>query len=66
MDSPSSPRNGRTKVAFFSTKQYDREYFNEYNKKFDYSFTFFEARLNEQTVNPGEIEGGMFSDYNIT
>jgi D-lactate dehydrogenase len=37
------------KVAFFSTQSYDRHYFNQYNSGQD--LVFFEAPLNEQTVN---------------
>jgi D-lactate dehydrogenase len=37
------------KIGFFSTQSYDKEYFERYNKH--HSITFFEAQLNEQTVN---------------
>ena len=37
------------KVAFFSTQPYDKEYFLRYNKH--HTLTFFEAQLDEQTVN---------------
>lgn len=37
------------KIAFFSTQSYDRQYFNRYNTGHD--LVFFEAPLNEQTVN---------------
>lgn len=37
------------KIAFFSTQPYDKEYFERYNKR--HEILFFEARLNEQTVN---------------
>jgi D-lactate dehydrogenase len=37
------------KIAFFSTQPYDKEYFERYNTK--HEIIFFEARLNEQTVN---------------
>ena len=37
------------KIAFFSTQPYDKEYFDRYNK--EHEIIFFEARLNEQTVN---------------
>jgi D-lactate dehydrogenase len=36
------------KIAFFSTKSYDREYFTRYNT--GHELVFFEAPLNEQTV----------------
>ncbi|HZI53941.1 MAG TPA: 2-hydroxyacid dehydrogenase [Chitinophagaceae bacterium] len=37
------------KIAFFSTQPYDKEYFERYNQH--HVITFFEAQLNEQTVN---------------
>ncbi|NII24564.1 2-hydroxyacid dehydrogenase [Pseudoflavitalea sp. X16] len=37
------------KIAFFSTQSYDRHYFNHYNT--GHELVFFEAPLNEQTVN---------------
>lgn len=37
------------KVAFFSTKSYDQAYFDEANQSL--SITYFEASLDEQTVN---------------
>ena len=37
------------KIGFFSTQPYDKEYFERYNKH--HVITFFEAQLNEQTVN---------------
>lgn len=37
------------KIAFFSTQSYDRTYFNQYNT--GHELAFFEAPLNEQTVN---------------
>lgn len=37
------------KIAFFSTQSYDRSYFNRYNT--GHELVFFEAPLNEQTVN---------------
>ncbi|MES2773511.1 MAG: 2-hydroxyacid dehydrogenase [Bacteroidota bacterium] len=36
-------------IAFFSTQPYDKEYFERHNKQ--HQITFFEAPLNEQTVN---------------
>ncbi|MFW5774255.1 MAG: 2-hydroxyacid dehydrogenase, partial [Tangfeifania sp.] len=38
------------KVAFFSSKSYDEEYFNKINKQFNHTLTFFETRLNIHTV----------------
>ena len=37
------------KIAFFSTKSYDKEYFIQYNG-FSHELSFFETRLNENTV----------------
>ncbi|MCM8539157.1 MAG: 2-hydroxyacid dehydrogenase [Lentisphaeraceae bacterium] len=38
------------KVAFFSTRKYDREFFEKNNEIFGHELTFFEAPLNENTV----------------
>jgi len=38
------------KVAFFSSKGYDQEYFEKVNKDFGFEFNFFESRLNRYTV----------------
>lgn len=38
------------KIAFFSTKSYDRESFEKNNKQ-NHQLDFYEAQLNEQTVN---------------
>jgi D-lactate dehydrogenase len=40
------------KIAFFSSQPYDIEYFNKYNKEYD--FIFHEASLQEHTVNLAE------------
>ncbi|MEP7372740.1 MAG: 2-hydroxyacid dehydrogenase [Chitinophagaceae bacterium] len=37
------------KIAFFSTQPYDKEYFDRYNE--EHEIIFFDAQLNEQTVN---------------
>ena len=39
------------KVAVFSTKSYDKEYFEKYNKDHNYSFSYFEASLKKDTAN---------------
>lgn len=44
----------KTKVAFFDTKPYDREFFTETNRKFGFELTFFEARLNPNTARMAE------------
>ncbi|MBC6368659.1 2-hydroxyacid dehydrogenase [Algoriphagus sp. AK58] len=38
------------KIAFFSTKSYDRESFLRQGQSYGYEFSFFEAQLNHQTV----------------
>lgn len=38
------------KIAFFSTQPYDKHFFTEHNKQFNYELEFFEATLNTQTV----------------
>lgn len=38
------------KIAFFSTKDYDREVFDEYNKKYSYDITYFSSKLNVETA----------------
>ena len=39
------------KIAFFSSKQYDQEYFNRMNADFNHTLSFFETRLNKYTVS---------------
>ncbi len=39
------------RIAFFSTKSYDREFFERYNDNPDIDITFYEARLKQSTVN---------------
>ena len=38
------------KIAFFDTKEYDKELFNEYNKKYNYDITYMESKLNRETA----------------
>ncbi len=38
------------RVAFFSTKPYDRRYFNDCNQQFGFDLTFFEPRLTPETA----------------
>ncbi|MBN2163006.1 MAG: 2-hydroxyacid dehydrogenase [Pontiellaceae bacterium] len=42
------------KVAFFSTKPYDRRFFDEANKEFGHEITYFETRLTRQTLKLAE------------
>ncbi|MEL7147948.1 MAG: NAD(P)-dependent oxidoreductase, partial [Bacteroidota bacterium] len=39
------------KIAVFSTKSYDQEYFEDYNDQQDIAFSFFETALNATTAN---------------
>lgn len=38
------------KIAFFDTKDYDQDFFDEYNKKYNYHITYFESKLNSETA----------------
>jgi len=38
------------KIAFFSTKSYDKEYFDSSNKEFQHSISYFEPSLNNETT----------------
>ncbi len=38
------------KIAFFDTKEYDKEVFNKYNEKYGYDITYFESKLNPETA----------------
>ncbi len=38
------------KIAFFDTKPYDKQSFDDVSKGFDFEITYFKARLNEHTV----------------
>ena len=42
------------KVAFFDTKDYDINLFDEYNKNYGYEITYFESKLNPETVHMAE------------
>lgn len=42
------------KIAFFDTKDYDRKLFDEYNKNFGYEITYYESKLNSETVHLAE------------
>ncbi len=45
------------KVAFFSAKPYEKEYFDRLNASFSHEISYFEPRLNEQTA--GFAEGSQ-------
>ena len=38
------------KIAFFDTKEYDKELFDEYNKNYGYEITYLESKLNSETA----------------
>ncbi len=38
------------KIAFFDSKDYDKNLFNEYNKNYGYDITYFESTLNSETA----------------
>lgn len=38
------------KIAFFDTKEYDKELFDKYNEKYNYEITYLESKLNEETA----------------
>jgi len=42
------------KIAFFSTKPYDRRFFDLANQKFGHEITYFETRLTRQTLKLAE------------
>jgi D-lactate dehydrogenase len=42
------------KIAFFSTKPYDRKYFDLANQNFGHEITYFETRLTRQTLKLAE------------
>lgn len=39
------------KIAFFDTKDYDKELFDEYNRNYGYEITYFDSKLNKETAN---------------
>lgn len=42
------------KIAFFSTKRYDRQFFDSVNEAFGHEITYFETRLTRQTLKLAE------------
>ncbi len=40
-----------TNITFFSTQPYDKQFFNQCNKHFNFQLTYFETQLNSVTVN---------------
>lgn len=44
-------------LTFFSTQPYDKQFFIEQNKNFNFSLEFIEARLSEQTAKLVQSEG---------
>ena len=39
------------KIAFFDSKHYDKESFNNHNKMYNYEITYFESKLNSETAS---------------
>ena len=39
------------RIAFFSTKSYDKEYFKKYSRHYNHDIVFFETSLTEKTAN---------------
>ena len=39
------------KIAFFDSKNYDKESFNNHNKMYNYEITYFESKLNSETAS---------------
>ena len=42
------------KIAFFDTKDYDKNLFDEYNKNYKYEITYFKSKLNLETAHMAE------------
>jgi len=38
------------KIAFFDTKEYDINFFDEYNKNYGYKIHYLESKLNSETA----------------
>ena len=38
------------KIAFFDTKDYDKELFDKFNENYNYEITYFESKLNKETA----------------
>lgn len=47
------------KIAFFSTKPYDRKFFDIFNKEPGHEITYFETRLNRDTLKLAEGHDGV-------
>ena len=54
------------KIAFFDTKPYDRPAFEKYGAEKDIAFKFFEAKLNEDTVELARGYDGVCAFVNDT
>jgi D-lactate dehydrogenase len=54
------------KIAFFSTKSYDRESFNQHAVAYEHQFSFFEVSLDHRTVNLAEGHQAICSFVNDT
>ena len=54
------------KIAFFDTKPYDRPSFEKYGREYGVTFKFFEAKLNEDTVELAQGYDGVCAFVNDT
>lgn len=52
------------KIAFYSSKGYDREYFDQINKDYRFELNFFETRLNRYTVALAKGHDGICAFVN--
>lgn len=54
------------KIAFFDTKPYDKPFFDKYGKQHGITFKYFEAKLNEDTVDLANGYDGVCAFVNDT
>lgn len=54
------------KIAFFDTKPYDKPFFDKYGKQYGITFKYFEAKLNEDTVDLANGYDGVCAFVNDT
>ena len=54
------------RIAFFDTKPYDKVFFDKYGNEQDIKFKYFEAKLNEDTVDLAHGYDGVCAFVNDT
>ncbi len=59
-----SPKNSYMKIAFFSTKSYDKESFTLHAANYDHQLSFFDVSLDHRTVNLAEGHQAICSFVN--